>query len=118
MARDRAIVVKELLQSETRILSLSRRLDAEKANFRALSSELHIGGAETGEQKRRTPEANMIDRVSRIVHRCRVAKITAEQAERVAILQISTLACEKYKLKDLPQIVRDRVSYEVARSWG
>jgi len=59
----------------------------------------------------------MIDSVSRIIHRCRAAKITAEQAQQVAILQISTLAMERYELTVLPQIVRDRVSYEVAQFW-
>ena len=60
----------------------------------------------------------MIDSVSRIIHRCRAAKITAEQAQQVAILQISTLAKEKYELTVLPGIVRDRVNYEVAQFWG
>ena len=124
MARDRSVVVNDLLKSEARISCLTLRLAAEKTHFRALSAELQIGARapgpveKTGGQKRRTPEANMIDSVSRIVHRCRAAKITAEQAEQVAILQISTLAREKYELTELPQIVRDRVSYEVAQFWG
>jgi hypothetical protein len=124
MARERAVVLKELQQSESRISHLTRRLDSEKVRFGALSAELQAAAsasipvAQTAERKRRTPEANMIDSVSRIVHRCRAAKITAEQAERVAILQIATLAREKYALAELPQIVRDRVRYEVAQSWG
>ncbi len=59
----------------------------------------------------------MIDSVSRIVHRCRAAKITAEQAREVAILQLSTLAREKYQMTTVPQIVQDRVIYEVAQFW-
>ena len=60
----------------------------------------------------------MIDSVSRILHRCRAAKITAEQAEHVTMLQVWTLAKEKYEMAELPQIVRERVSSEVAQFWG
>jgi len=124
MARDQAVILKERLNSEKRILLLTRQLDAERARFHALSAELHVAAAlsnspephEAG--KRRTPETNMIDSVSRIVHRCRVAKITAEQAEHIAMLQISTLAKEKYELAELPRVVRERVSSEVAQLWG
>ena len=119
MARDREIVREELLLAERRISYLSRRLTAERARYLALTAELRAEGLPADSaQKRRTPEANMIDSVSRIVHRCRAAKITAEQAKQVAILQISTLAREKYQLDELPQTVRDRVSYEVAQCWG
>ena len=63
----------------------------------------------------RPPQSTM---PGNFVHRCRAAKITAEQAEQVTILQISTLAREKYDLNELPQIVRERVSSEVAQFWG
>ncbi len=124
MARDQAVILKERLNSEKRIILLTRQLDAERARFHALSAELQVATApsntpEPGEApKRRTPETNMIDSVSRIVHRCRAAKITAEQAEHITMLQISTLAREKYNLAALPQIVRERVSSEVAQIWG
>jgi len=122
MARDRATVLKEL-KSERRISRLTRQLDSEKSHFRALSTELEVEipacspVEQTATRNRRTPEANMIDSVSRIIHRCRAAKITAEQAQQVVLLQISTLAREKYELNALPQIVRDRVRYEVAQFW-
>jgi hypothetical protein len=125
MARDRAIVLKELLKSERRISTLTRRLDIEQSNFRALSAEFHtnIPAADRPAEQivagiRRSPEANMIDSASRIVHRCRTARITAEQARKVAILQLSTLACEKYHMSTIPQIVQDRVIFEVAQFWG
>jgi hypothetical protein len=123
MARDRAIVLKELLESERQISCLTRRLDTEKSHLRALFNELAVEipacspVEQPAVQNRRTPEANMIDSVSRIINRCRAAKITAEQAQQVAMLQISTLAMEKYELTALPQIVRDRVSAEVAQFW-
>jgi hypothetical protein len=117
MARERATVVKELLESEKVISTLIRRLDVERAHFRALAAELQ-SPEHSAPIGRRTPEANMMDSVSRIVHRCRAAKITAEQAREVAILQLSTMACERYKMTEIPQIVRDRVVYEVAQFWG
>ena len=123
MARDPAVVLKERLSSEKRISFLTRQLDAERIRFHALSAELQAAAASiplepAGARKRRTPETNMIDSVSRIVHRCRAAKITAEQAERVTMLQITTLAKEKYELAELPQVVRERVCSEVAQIWG
>jgi hypothetical protein len=124
MTRDRATVLKELLKSEKRILALTRRLDIEQSHFRTLSAELQTKIPPSDRppdrieaNRRRTPEANMIDSVSRIVHRCRAAKITAEQAREVAILQLSTLAREKYQMTAIPQIVQDRVIYEVAQFW-
>ena len=124
MARDREVVLKERLSSEKRISFLTRLLDAERANFDALSAELQVAVPQslpvdqTDARPRRTPETNMIDSVSQIVHRCRAAKITADQAEYVAMLQIATLAREKYELAELPQIVRERVSFEVAQFWA
>jgi hypothetical protein len=126
MARDRATVRNELLNSEKKIWTLTRRLDAEHSRFRALSAELRATRIPDPDRpdeqieanRRRTPEANMIDSVSRIVHRCRAAKITAEQARDVAILQLSTMASEKYRLTAVPQIVQDRVIYEVAQFWA
>ena len=124
MARDPAVVLKERLSSEKRISFLTRQLDAERIRFHALSAELQAAAAASiplepaGARKRRTPETNMIDSVSRIVHRCRAAKITAEQAEHVTMLQITTLAKEKYELAELPQVVRERVCSEVAQIWG
>jgi hypothetical protein len=125
MARDRATVLNELLNSEKRISTLTRRLDVEQSRFRALSAELRTKipssdrpAEQVGANRRKTPEANMIDSASRIVHRCRAAKITAEQARDVAILQLSTMASEKYQMTAVPQIVQDRVIYEVAQVWG
>ena len=125
MARERAAVLKEFLNSEKRISALTRRLDIEQSRFRALSAELRAkipASDRPAEQveatRRKTPETNMIDSVSRIVHRCRAAKITAAQARDVAILQLSTMASEKYRMTAVPQIVQDRVVYEVARFWG
>jgi hypothetical protein len=124
MTRDQAVVLKERLNSEKRISFLTRQLDAERVRFHALSAELQVAPPpaipleQAEARKRRTPETNMIDSVSRIVHRCRAAKITAEQAELVTMLQISTMAKEKYELAELPQIVRERVSFEVAQIWA
>ena len=124
MARDQAVVLQERLNSEKRMSLLTRQLDAERVRFHALSAELQITAPAlvppdpADARKRRTPETNMIDSVSRIVHRCRAAKITAEQAEHVTMLQISTLAKEKYELAELPRVVRERVSSEVAQLWG
>ncbi len=117
MARDQAVVLKERNNSSKRISFLTGELIAERVRFQALSAELQVA-APAGAQKRRTPEINMIDSVSRIVHRCRAAKITAEQAEVVTMLQISTLAREKYDMAELPEVVRERVSLEVAQFWG
>jgi hemoglobin-like flavoprotein len=115
------MVLKERVESEGRISFLTRQLDAERVRFHALSGELQVAAPPSipaAAQKRRTPETNMIDSVSRIVHRCRAAKITAEQAELVTMLQISTMAKEKYELAELRRIVRERVSSEVAQLWG
>jgi hypothetical protein len=124
MARDPAVVLNERLECGKRISLLARDLDTERVRFNALSAELLDAllasgpAGQTGTPTRRTPETNMIDSVSRIVHRCRAAKITAEQAEHVTMLQISTLANEKYALAELPRIVRERVTAEVAQFWG
>jgi hypothetical protein len=119
MARDPAVVLEELLQSKKRIADLTGQLAAENSRFRALSAEFACRSfTGTQKQRRRTPEANMMDSVPGIVHRCRAAKITAEQARQVAILQLSTLAREKYDLTTVPEVVRDRVNSEVARTWA
>ena len=69
-------------------------------------------------QHRRTPEYNLLTSTTRIVNRCRAAKITADEARRVAILEATNLANEKYGLTVLPQTVLDQLETEITNAYG
>jgi len=82
--------------------------------------ELLTAPARLVDLNRRPPECNLMIAVGKAVCRCRQAKLTAEVAKQVVILEISNLAFEKYGLPSLPKVVLDQleVSLETAYFCG
>jgi predicted RNase H-like nuclease (RuvC/YqgF family) len=104
-------IFKELRESKRKVDSLSGELESEKARRRALYIELTelleqlriefgieevlvTAVSEHGELNRRTPECNLMISVGKTVYRCRQAKLTAQAARQVAIMEVSNLAIE------------------------
>jgi hypothetical protein len=134
MPRGYNTIFKELLESKRRVDSLSGELESEKARRRALYIELtelleqlrvefRIDELLTapviqhGELNRRTPECNLMISVGKTVCRCRQAKLTAEAARQVTIMEISNLATEKYGLTSLPKVVLDQLEVSLESAY-
>jgi hypothetical protein len=134
MPRAYNTLLKELRESKRKVDSLNGELESEKARRRALYLELtelveqlkvEFGIDELltaqvshpGELNRRTPECNLMISVGKTVCRCRQAKLTAEAARHVAIMEVSNLAIEKYGLTSLPKVVLDQLEVSLESAY-